>query len=274
MAKIHPTAIVDVNAEIADSVEIGPYCTVGPKVKLADGVRLISHAVVENQTTVGEGTVIHPFAVVGGNAQHRAYINEPDCGTLTIGKNNTISEHVSIHIGTPVDKSITVIGDNCLFMGGVHIAHDCILGNNIIMSNNATLGGHVKVEDFAIIGGLSAVHQFCRIGRLGMLGGMSATTQDIIPYGIFMGAYGTGHLRGLNLVGMKRHEITKEDLSTTMKAYKSLFDKENGTFAERLEKVQQEYQSCAPVLDILNFINADKDKPIAMPLDNDANVKF
>ncbi len=265
MVNIHPTAIVDNKAEIADSVEIGPYCTVGPKVKLLDGVKLISHVTVSNQTTVGEGTIIHPFAVVGANSQHKEYMNDGDSGTLTIGKNNTIREYASLHIGTPIDNSKTIVGDNCLIMGGVHIAHDCILGNDIILSNNATLAGHVKVDDYAIIGGMSAIHQFCRVGKLAMLGGMSALTQDLIPYGLFMGAYGTGHLRGLNLVGLKRRGFNKEEIAKMMNAYKSLFDREEGVFTDRVTKISEEYKDEKGVVDIVKFIKSDTDRPLAMP---------
>ncbi len=265
MANIHPTAIVDSKAEIADSVEVGPYCTIGPKVKLLDGVRLISHVTVDNETIVGEGTTIHPFAVVGANSQHKAYLHDGNSGTLTIGKNNTIREYASIHIGTPVDKSQTIIGDNNLIMGGVHIAHDCVLGNDIILSNNATVAGHVKIDDFAIIGGMSAIHQFCRVGKLGMLGGMSAMTQDIIPYGLFMGSYGTGLLRGLNLVGLKRRGFSKEEIATMMTAYKTLFNKDDDVFADRVLKVEQEYGNNEGVKDIIDFIKADTERPLAKP---------
>ncbi len=269
MVKIHQTAIVDSKAQIADNVEIGPYCTVGPKVVLDSGVRLISHVTVDNKTTIGENTIVHPFAVVGGNSQHKAYINDGDSGTVTIGKNNTIREYVSIHIGTPIDKSQTIIGDNCLLMGGVHIAHDCILGNDIILSNNATLGGHVKVEDFAVIGGMSAIHQFCRVGKMAMLGGMSALTHDIIPYGLFMGSYSSAHLRGLNLVALKRRGFAKEEIATLMSAYKMLFNTNDGVFAERVTKVEENFSKARGVMDIINFIKTDTEKTIAMPLANE-----
>ncbi len=235
MVKIHPTAIVDSHAELADDVEIGPYCTVGPHVKMGAGCRLISHAVVDGFTTMGEFNTVYPFATLGLLAQHKRS-NAPDA-LLVIGDHNTFREHVTAHVGSEVDHKITKIGHRNLFLVASHIAHDCVLGNDIVMSNNATLAGHVQVGDNAIIGGLSAVLQFTHIGEGAMIGGMCGIGRDVIPYGLVMS--GTrAVLSGLNLIGLQRRGIEKETIFELQKAYKFLFDKQSElTFAERIEKL-------------------------------------
>ena len=156
---------------------------------------LISHAVVEGRTKVGENTTIYPFASIGHRPQDLKYQGEPS--TLMIGRNNTIREHVTMNPGTEGGGMVTKVGDDCLFMVGSHVAHDCQLGNSVIMANNATLAGHVEVGDYAVLGGLCAVHQFVRIGRHAMIGGKSAVESDVIPYGSVLG--NRAYLSGLNI---------------------------------------------------------------------------
>lgn len=236
MTKIHPTAIVDPKAELAEDVEIGPFCTVGPHVRIGSKTRLISHVVVDGYTTMGSGNTVYPFAALGMLAQH-VRSNAPDA-VLNIGDNNTFREHVTAHVGSDVDHKITTIGNRNFFLAASHIAHDCVLGDDIIMSNNATLAGHVHVGNRAIIGGLSAVLQFTRIGEGAMVGGMCGIAQDVIPYGLVMGGVRTG-LRGLNLVGLQRQGYEKEQIAALQQAYKIIFNKEEGTFANRITHVEQ-----------------------------------
>ncbi|MDZ4364274.1 MAG: acyl-[acyl-carrier-protein]--UDP-N-acetylglucosamine O-acyltransferase, partial [Brevundimonas sp.] len=132
---IHPTALIDATASLADGVEVGPWCTVGPNVVLGEGVRLVSHVVVQQDTTVGAGTTIHPFAVIGGDPQHNGYKGEPV--RLEIGENNLIREHCTFNRGTPQGTGVTVVGSNNLFMTGAHVGHDCVVGSNLVMANNA-----------------------------------------------------------------------------------------------------------------------------------------
>lgn len=235
MVKIHPTAIVDSKAELADDVEIGPYCTVGPHVKMGAGCRLISHAVVDGYTTLGERNTIYPFAAIGLLAQHKRS-NAPDA-LLVIGNDNTFREHVTAHVGSDVDHKITRIGNRNLFLVASHIAHDCVLGDDIVMSNNATLAGHVHVGNHVTIGGLSAVLQFTRIGDGAMIGGMCGLARDLIPYGLVMGGPRSG-VAGLNLIGLQRMGIEKQQIMELQKAYRILFDKQSEeTFAERIQQV-------------------------------------
>ncbi len=254
MVHIHPTAIVDSHAELADDVEIGPYCTVGPHVKMGAGCRLISHAVVDGFTTLGEGNIVYPFATLGLLAQHKRS-NAPDA-LLIIGDHNTFREHVTAHVGSDVDHKITQIGHRNLFLVASHIAHDCVLGDDIVMSNNATLAGHVHVGNKAIIGGLSAVLQFTHIGEGAMIGGMCGIGRDVIPYGLVMS--GTrAVLNGLNLIGLQRMGVEKEMIFELQKAYKFLFDKQSElTFAERIEKLADntELNGNPLVMKLIDFV--------------------
>ena len=264
MTHIHPTAIVDAKACIADDVEIGPYCTVGPNVKIGKGTRLISHAVVTGYTEMGENNTVYPFAAIGTLAQH-ARSNAPDA-KLIIGNGNTFREHVTAHVGSDVDKKITIIGNHNLFLVASHIAHDCVLGDNIIMSNNATLAGHVHVEDRAIIGGLSAVLQFVRIGKGAMIGGMCGIGQDVIPYGIVMGGVRSG-LDGLNLVGLRRSGVEAKLIFNLQKAYQDLFFNKEKSFTERVEELENnpEYKDNPLVQDVLTFVKNPSKYSILQP---------
>ncbi len=263
MVKIHPSSVVDAKAELADDVEVGPYCTVGPNVKIGAGTRLISHVVVDGYTTLGERNTVYPFAALGMIAQHKRS-NAPDA-VLTIGDDNTFREHVTAHVGSEVDNKITSIGNRNLFLVGSHIAHDCMLGDDIVMSNNATLAGHVHVGDRAIIGGLSAVLQFSRIGAGAMIGGMCGITRDVIPYGLVMGGPRTG-LSGLNLIGLQRGGTPKEEILALQRIVKDLFNKEDGTFAERLERIQNsDLASYAKVKEILDFVANPSKNNILQP---------
>jgi UDP-N-acetylglucosamine acyltransferase len=260
MATIHPTAIVERGAELGATTVVGPYCHVGPRVQLDDEVRLISHVVVAGHTRIGPGTVIYPFASIGQPPQVLKPIG--DRSELVIGAGNTIREHVTMNPGTGFGNIVTTVGDNGLFMVGVHVAHDCVVGSNVVMANNATLGGHVQVGDFAYIGGLAAVHQFVRIGRHAMIGGMSGVENDVIPYGSVMGD--RARLSGLNIVGLKRRGFTREQIHSLRNAYRLLFAQE-GTMQERLSDVAELFHDTGPVIDIIDFIRVDSSRAICQP---------
>lgn len=264
MTNIHPTAIVDAKACIADDVTIGPFCTVGPHVHVGSGCKLISHVVLDGCTEIGERNTFYPFTAIGTLAQHKRS-NAPDA-KLVIGNDNTFREHVTAHVGSDVDNKITIIGDRNLFLVASHIAHDCILGNDIVMSNNATLAGHVKVEDRAIIGGLSAVLQFTHIGKGAMIGGMCGIAQDVIPYGIVMGGPRSG-LSGLNLVGLRRASVPNPLIMGLQKAYQDLFFSSEGNFGERVERIAsaEEYKDNPLVQDVIKFVQNPSKNNILQP---------
>ncbi len=262
--EIHAAAIVDPAAEIGAGVQIGPYCVVGPQVKIENGARLIAHIVVDGRTHIGAGTVVYPFASLGSRPQDLKYKGEPS--TLEIGANNQIREYVTMNPGTEGGGMVTRVGDNCLFMVGAHVAHDCVIGNHVILANNATLAGHVTVGDYAIIGGLAAVHQYVRIGEHAMIGGMSGVENDVIPYGAVKGD--RAHLAGLNLVGLERRGFGREDIRALRSAYRMLFANE-GTMAERLEEVAQLYKKEEHIKSVVDFIRSRASRALCQPKNDD-----
>lgn len=257
---VHPTAIVDASAALGDGVQIGPWCTVGPNVVLGDQVRLVSHVVVQQDTTVGAGTTIHPFAVIGGDPQHNGYKGEPV--RLEIGQNNLIREHCTFNRGTPQGTSVTVVGSNNLFMTGAHVGHDCVVGDNVVMANNATLGGHAQVGDKVFLGGLCAVHQNGRVGQGAIIGGLAAVTRDVIPYGSAWGNH--ARLRGLNLIGLKRKGYGKDQVRRLLAAYRELFEGEN-EFAGRIDGVAERYADLPEIMEIVAFIQDGGRRPLCLP---------
>lgn len=257
---IHPSAVVDPAARLGTGVEVGPFCVVGPDVELGDGVRLLSHVAVAGRTRIGGGTMVYPFASLGHAPQDLKYKGEPS--ELVIGRNNRIRESVTMNPGTEGGGMVTRIGDNGLFMVGVHVGHDCIIGNNVIMANNATLGGHVEIGDFAVLGGLCAVHQFVRIGAHAMIGGMTGVEADVIPYGLVKGE--RGFLAGLNLVGLERRGFAKEEINGLRAAFRQLFGGE-GTLAERKAQVAESFADRQLVTELLAFLTERGSRALTLP---------
>lgn len=260
---VHPTAIVEKGAKIGSGVQVGPYAHIGSHVVLGKGVHISSHVVIMGRTTIGEGTKIYPFAALGYEPQFTGYDQEPS--KIKIGKNNLIREHVTIHPGTKKGGMVTRVGDNCMIMVACHIAHDCQVGDNVIMANNATLGGHVIVGDFSIIGGLSGIHQNVRLGQGCIIGGLSGVEGDVIPYGSVMG--NRARLCGLNLVGLKRRGVSRQDIHGIRTAYRLLFANE-GTLVERMEDVVGLFKKDPYVMQIIKFLkenSAHNLRPLCLP---------
>ena len=162
MAAIHPSALVDVQAELDDSVSVGPYTVIGPHVRIGAGTTIGAHCVLEGRTTMGRDNRVFQFASLGAAPQDKKYAGEPT--ELVIGDRNTIREFTTCNLGTVQDTGVTRIGDDNWIMAYVHIAHDCQVGNQTILANNATLGGHVHLGDWVFVGGLTGVHQFVKVG--------------------------------------------------------------------------------------------------------------
>ena len=264
MSDIHPTALIEPGAELGATAKIGPFCHVGRHARLGEHVELLSHVVVAGRTTIGDGTRIFPFASIGHPPQDLKYKGEES--RLVIGRNNVIREYVTMNPGTEGGGMVTRIGDSCLFMVGVHVAHDCQIGNEVIMANNATLAGHVKVGDFAVFGGLSAVHQFVRIGQYAMVGGVTGVERDVIPYGSVLGD--RARLSGLNIIGMQRRGFSREEIQALRNAYQALFEGENGTFSERVVEVTTRFAGIRPVEDVLLFIKEESARGLVQPKTN------
>lgn len=260
MPDVHATAIVEDGAELADSVIVGPYCVIGSGARLADTVRLHSHVVIAGQTFVGAGTEVFPFASLGLPPQDRKFHGESS--RLEIGRNCTIREQVTISPGTEHGGLVTRIGDDCMLLISVHIAHDCQIGSNVTLVNNVALGGHCQIGDYAILGGASAVHQYVRIGEGGFVGGMSGVDFDIIPFGSAIG--NRASLGGLNIVGLTRRGFARDDIHQLRRAYRMLFAPE-GTLKERLVDVEEEFSADVNVRKIIDFIRAGGERPICTP---------
>jgi len=256
---VHASAVVEDGAQIDPSATIGPFCMVGAQVVLGADVVLKSHVVITGQTSVGEGTVIFPFAVIGEIPQDLKFKGEAT--RLEIGKRNRIREHVTMNCGTIGGGGVTCVGDDNLFMAGCHIAHDAVIGNNVIVVNNAAVAGHCVIEDHVIIGGLSGIHQWVRIGRGAIIGAVTMVTNDVIPYGLVQAP--RGHLDGLNLVGLKRRGVARGDI-TALRAAFQMLAQGDGTFHERAERLGAETDSDY-VREIVDFVMADSGRHFLTP---------
>lgn len=253
---IHPTAIIDSTANLANDVEVGPYAIIGKHVTIGKGTVVGAHAVIGDWTEIGENNHIYHLASVGPASQDLKYRGE-ECWTR-IGNNNTIREFATIHRGTVTGISETTIGNNNLFMAYSHVAHDCIIGNSVVMANSATLAGHVTIEDDVIIGGLVAVHQFVSIGRNAMVGGGTLIALDIPPYMIATsGRRRDTKLRGLNLIGLKRHGFSEDAINKLKKSYKTLFMADL-KLPDAISRIRSEITDCPEVDYLLAFIERSK----------------
>lgn len=263
-AQIHPTAIVSDKAKLGNGVKIGPYCIVESEVELGDNVELKANVYIDVPTTIGQGTVIFPYVSIS-ITQDKKYSGE--AARVEIGKNNIIREHVTINAGSSGGGLLTKIGNNCLLMAGAHVAHDCKIADNVVLVNQATLGGHVELEEFVIIGGLSAVHQFVKIGRHAIIGGMSGVKEDVIPFATVKGERAT--LVGLNLVGLKRRQFSKDSINSLRAAFKELFGSYEVEFNQRVEQVEKRYAGTLEVMEMVNFIKNQSSGELCMPKSSD-----
>jgi UDP-N-acetylglucosamine acyltransferase len=260
MSRIDPTARVDDGAVIGEGTQIGPYCIIGPHAVIGANCLLISHVQVMGHTLIGANCVISPFAALGGPPQDLSYRGEPT--RLEIGCGCTIREGVTMNLGTLKGGGLTRVGERGFFMNNSHVGHDCFVGNDVIFATSATLGGHCEIGDHVYIGGLSAVHQFTRIGPLVMVGGVCGVRGDVIPFGLVNGQYAA--LEGLNIVGMKRRNFTRERLASVRAFYQKLFHGP-GIFAERLARVRPLASEDPAIAQILTFIADGKHRPLCLP---------
>ncbi|WP_170790979.1 acyl-ACP--UDP-N-acetylglucosamine O-acyltransferase [Ruegeria lacuscaerulensis] len=259
MSGIHPSAIIEDGAQVGEGCIIGPFCYVGSQVKLGDRVELKSHVVVTGDTVIGDETVVFNFSVIGEIPQDLKFGGENT--RLEIGKRNRIREHVTVNTGTEGGGGVTRIGDDCLLMAGVHVAHDVQIGNRVIMVNHAGAAGHCIIEDDVIVGGISGLHQWVRVGRGAIIGALTMVPNDVIPYGLVQAP--RGELDGLNLVGLKRKGVSREDISALRAAFKEL-STGDGTFMERAHRVGAKNES-EYVQRIVDFVTGQTDRSFLTP---------
>lgn len=253
---IHPTAVVDDQAELDTTVNVGPYAVIGAGVRIGADTIVEAHAVVSGPTTIGARNLIGSFAVIGGAPQDLSYKGEPT--ELIIGSDNQIREFASIHRGTPSGHRKTIIGDHNLLMAYTHVAHDCRIGNHVIMANVATLAGHVEVGDRASIGGLVAIHQFCRIGTFSYIGGVSGISLDVPPYVIIAGTRNRMRISGVNKVGLKRNGFSRETIKNLDTAYRIIFRTPNLLMKDAIEVARKEFPDCPEVQILVKFFEDSK----------------
>jgi len=246
--RIHPSAIVDPDAELGQGVEVGPWSILGPRVKIGDGTRIGPHVLVERDTTIGADCQLHQGAVLGTDPQDLKYRGEDT--VLIVGDRTVIREYATLNRGT-ADLLQTMVGDDCLLMAYSHIAHDCQIGNNVVISNAVNMGGHVFIEDWAIVGGLTAIHQFVRIGAHAFVGGASRTAQDVPPYTKAAGS--PFKLYGLNSVGLERRGFSTEVRQALKKVYRMVFQS-SVPLSLGLEKAEAEAEDFPEVRHFLSFI--------------------
>ena len=240
---------------MARGVDIGPYCLVGENVSIGKGTVLQAHVVVNGWTTIGEDCEIYPFATIGATSQDRKYAGER--AYTKIGNRTVLREYVSVQRATGEDQ-VTQVGDDCLLLAYVHIAHNCILGNNVTMSNLAQFAGHVEVADFATIGGQAGVHQFTRIGRYAMVGGASKITKDVPPFFLIEGNPAEPY--GLNSVGLRRAGFTVSERNELKKFYKILYNPKLNV-SQAVEQMKAEASS-DPGRELIAFLEAPSQRGI------------
>jgi UDP-N-acetylglucosamine acyltransferase len=250
---IADTACIDPRAEIEEDVEIGPYCVIGPDVKIGKGTRLIAHVCISGMTTLGEGNVVHPFAALGGEPQ------DLHCrGVLTrleIGDNNTFREGVTVHRGSEKDEGLTRIGSNNFLMANVHVAHDCVVGDRVILTNNTMLGGHILIESNVIISGGVAAHPFVTVGSYSYVGASSRLLHDVPRYMMVDG--NPCKVRCVNVVGLKRHGIAAGSISALHEAHRLLY-RVRMNVETAAETLKSNGQDCPEVQNLLCFITSQQ----------------
>lgn len=246
-ARIHATALIAPEAELADDVQVGPYVVIEGRVKIGAGCVIKPHAHLIGPLTMGKGNMVFSGAVLGEKPQHFQYQDEPT--GVEIGDHNVFREHVTVHRGT-VQSWTTKIGNNNFFMVNAHVAHDCHVGDRCIFANGALLGGHCMVEDGVLLSGNSAVHQFVRIGRLSLLSGCSATTKDMPPYVI---QQGINLVQGVNVVGLRRAGMTGEQIQNVKRAFRLIY-REGRTLPVALAQMEKEMGAAPEIAHLMSFI--------------------
>lgn len=215
---MHSTAVIDPKAAIADGVEVGPYCVIGPDVVIGAGTKLQSHVVLEGIVHLGARNVIGHGAIIGPVPQDLSF--DPKRKTsVEIGEDNVIREYCTIHRGS-ADGTATRVGNNNYLMVGAHLGHNCVIGNNVIIANNCLLAGYVTVDDGAFLGGACSFHQHMRIGRQVMVQGSSAFGKDLPP---FVLAAERNLVFGLNVIGLRRAGISAKDREDIKAAFRLIY---------------------------------------------------
>jgi UDP-N-acetylglucosamine acyltransferase len=256
MSQIHPTALISSEADIDPSTSIGPYSVISGKVKIGPNNKIASHVHIGSEfgrVTIGEGNSIFSGACVGGPPQDLSFKGEKT--ELIVGNRNTIREYATLNVGTAKGGGITRVGDDCLIMAYVHIAHDCMIGNRVIMANTIQLAGHVEIHDGARVGGMVAVAQFTRLGKFCYIGGSSAVNKDVPPYSIAQGNYAVA--RATNKIGLERAGFKPDEIQNINRALRLLI-RGDGTVSDAVKKIEAECKPSENIQHLLKFITSSE----------------
>jgi len=249
-ARIHPTALIDRQAELADDVEVGPYSVIGPHVRIGAGTKVGSHVVIDGRTTIGARNRIAPFNSVGGDPQDKKYRGEPT--ELVIGDDNLLREFGTYNTGTVQGGGVTRIGDDNWIMAYAHVAHDCIVGDHTIFANKAQLAGHAVIGDWAILGGDVNIYQFVRVGAHSMIGAAVLVMRDVPPFAMIGGEPPAPH--GVNVEGLKRRGFEADVIGALRQAHKTLY-RSNLTLAEAREHIDAQIVETPTAAEALRLMN-------------------
>lgn len=258
--KVHSSSVIEDGAVIGSGVEIGPFCHVGSRVRLEEGVRLRSHVSLTGITLVGPRCDLYPGVALGGPGQIRG--NDFTEGRLEIGAGCVLREMVSMHVGSRKGGGLTQVGADGYFMANSHVGHDCRVGNGVTFANSVALGGHVEIGDGVIFGGLAAVQQFCRVGKGAMIGGLTGVNRDVIPYAMAFGDH--VELAGLNLVGLKRRGLSRDTINALRATFRLVFHGADGRLSDRARLARERFLDIAEVGEVVDFILADAKQELCL----------
>ena len=248
--RVHPTAIVDQSAELGSDVAVGPYCVIGPEVRVGDGTVLQNHVTVQERVTLGRENIVFPFAVLGAEPQDLKYAGLPT--RVEIGDRNKIREHATIHRGTELGGGCTRVGSDCLIMVGVHIAHDCTVEDEVVIANNSMLGGHCLVEQGAAIGGGVGVHHFTCVGTLSFIGGMSRVARDVPPYCVVEGT--RSEAKKINTTALMRRKWCETEIEALRDAFRMLFRSSEVSVSEAIDLLRSRPDAHPSVMRLCDFV--------------------
>lgn len=249
--RIHATSVVEAGAELGDGVVIGPFCHVGPGVRIAEGTELVSHVCVLGPTRIGRKNCIFPFASLGTAPQDRSFSGEPTL--LEIGDDNVIREQVTLHRGTKKGDGATRVGSRCLFMVGAHVAHDCQIGSDVTLTNLATLGGHVCVGDSSVIGAQVAIAPFVRVGRGAYVAAGSCVERNVPAFVIVQGD--RARVRAPNRVGLTRMGLSEASQRAVVSAFRAIWQK-GVPIAHGIEIARRDFGDDEYVRELLELVMA------------------
>jgi len=252
MSRIHPSAIIDSSAQLADDVIVGPYCIIGPNCTIGEGTVLGPHVVLESHVKLGKHCSVAASAVLGGLPQDHAFGGETSW--VEIGDHCQIREFVTVNRGTG-EGTVTKMGDHCMIMAYSHLAHNCILGDHVVLANNVQLAGFVEIGDYAFLSGVCVVHQFVKIGRMTIVSGLSGTRQDLPPFATTEGRPAV--VVGINRVALKRQNVSLQSRNNLKRAFQVLFFSRQN-LAEAVEICRTEIQDDPYVDELIDFVQTSK----------------